>query len=263
VDAEPHAPRGKAVREALRLTAVAVAFLTRVPLPPVMPRQGDLRRALAAFPLVGLGVAAIGVGVRALAEALWGPLVGTVTAVLAMVAVTGALHEDGLADTADGLFGGSERSARLAIMRDSRIGTYGALALAGLLGLRVALTAPLPTADFARAAVCGAVLGRAALLPLAARLPAVPGSSSALIAGSTSPGVKAAAAATVALTLAAAAGVWAPVPLAAATVALTAVTRALRRRVGGLTGDTLGATVCAVDLAAVAAVAALARRGLL
>jgi adenosylcobinamide-GDP ribazoletransferase len=259
-----HTPgvRGAAVREPMRLTGVAVRFLTRIPLPNAALREGDLRRATGAFPAVGLVVAAVGVAVRVPAGALWGPAVGTVAAVLAMVAATGALHEDGLADAVDGLFGGSHPSARLAIMRDSRVGTYGALTLAGLLGLRVTLLAPLPVGDFARAVACGAVLGRACLVPLGARLPALPGSSSVLVAGRPPPRGTAIAAIIVAVTMIAALGVWAPVPLMAGWVALAGVERVLRRRIGGVNGDTLGAAVCVVDLSVIAAVAALARGGL-
>ncbi|PZF79116.1 adenosylcobinamide-GDP ribazoletransferase, partial [Jiangella anatolica] len=116
----------------------AVAFLTRLP---VGSSPAPLDRAGAWFPLVGLLVGSVGLGVWWVADGLAGPLVAAVAAVLATVIVTGALHEDGLADTADGLWGGSTRERRLEIMRDSRLGTYGALALAGDLLLRVAVLA--------------------------------------------------------------------------------------------------------------------------
>jgi adenosylcobinamide-GDP ribazoletransferase len=164
------------VFEQLRLLAVAVGFLTRAPVPRIDVEADDLRRASAFFPLVGLGVAGAGVAVRAAVEPLWGNGVATIAAIAAMIAVTGAFHEDGLADTADGLWGGWDPAARLAIMRDSRIGTYGTIALITALGLRASLLLPLGLADFARAVACGHVLGRASTLLLARLLPAAPGS---------------------------------------------------------------------------------------
>jgi len=79
-----------------------------------------------------------------LTDRIWGPVVGSLLAVAASIAATGALHEDGLADTADGLGGGSSLEKRLAIMKDSRIGTYGTLALAFSLSLRVTALADMP-----------------------------------------------------------------------------------------------------------------------
>lgn len=249
------------VAEALRLTAVAFQFLTRIPVPAVGVGEGDLRRASGAFPLVGLAVAATGVAARAACTPLWGPAAGTVAAVLAMVAVTGAFHEDGLADSADGIWGGWDPEQRLRIMRDSRIGTYGTVAVAGVLALRVALLAPLGLADFARAVACGHVLGRASTLALVRVLPAVAHGSGARVVGPLGGAGLGVAVATVGGTLLVATGVWAPVPLAAGAGVLALCARLCRRRLGGLTGDTLGAANTVVDVATLAAVAALADRG--
>jgi adenosylcobinamide-GDP ribazoletransferase len=162
-------PRGW---EPLRLALVALRFLTRLPLPDAWHDGDDLRRAAPWFPLVGLVVAGVGIGVRAALGPLFGGATATVAALAAMVALTGALHEDGLADTADGLWGGHDPERRLAIMRDSRIGTYGMVALLTVIGLRVSLLLPLGLAPFARAVACGQVLGRASILLLARLLPA-------------------------------------------------------------------------------------------
>ena len=290
-------------REPLRLLAVAVGFLTRVPVPRTEIGSDDLRRASAWFPLVGLGVAGVGVAVRAAAEPIWGAGVGTVAAVAAMILVTGAFHEDGLADTADGLWGGWDPAGRLAIMRDSRIGTYGAVALILVIALRIGLLLPLGLADFARAVACGHVLGRASTLLLARFLPSAPPSPPApglsaardpLSARSARPGVPpaatgvsgealagrrprlgasvvgalgpwgvGAASAVVAATVGLAARAWAPIPLAAGLIVCLGCAKLFRRRLGGITGDALGAANQLVDLAAVAAIAALARAGLL
>jgi adenosylcobinamide-GDP ribazoletransferase len=242
--------------EALRLLAVAFQFLTRFPVPQIRVDDGDLQRASAAFPLVGLAVGAVGVVVRAGAEPLWGPVPATIAAVVAMVAATGAFHEDGLADTADGVWGGWDPDQRVAIMRDSRIGTYGTVALVGMLALRVSLLAGLPLGPFIAATLCGAVLGRASILVMVRLLPAVAAGSGADVVGAQSlPGV-AFAGATVAAVLALAAGLWSPVLIVAGLVVVAACRRLYRRRLGGLTGDTLGATNQLVEIAVIAVVAA-------
>jgi adenosylcobinamide-GDP ribazoletransferase len=316
--------------EPLRLLVVAVGFLTRVPVPRIDLGADDLRRASALFPLVGLGVAGVGVAVRTATEPLWGTGVATVAAIVAMIVVTGAFHEDGLADTADGLWGGWHPAARLAIMRDSRIGTYGTVALIAALGLRASLLLPLGLADFGRAVACGHVLGRASTLLLARLLPAASASPGAVDGppgaaggsgetvgalpravdasgeaagaspraggaasepagvsldgvggspGGPSAGVRprlgasvvgspggwgtGAAVVVVAGTLGAAARAWAALPLVAGLLVCLGCARLFHRRLGGITGDALGAANQAVDLAAVAAVAALAKAGLL
>lgn len=254
----------EAVRQAWRSTRVALRFLTRLPLPPVEVVPGDLRRAQALFPAVGLVVAALGIAVRVAAQPWWGATAATVAAVLAMVVITGGLHEDGLADAADGLWGGWEPSQRLEIMRDSRVGTYGIVAVTGALGLRVALLAPLGPAGFARAVVAGHILGRAAMLVLAHRLPAAtPGSGSgSQVVGGLSRAAALTAGLTVVLTVGVAAGPWSPVPVLAASVAVAGCARLFRRRLGGVTGDTLGAANQVVEVVALAAMSALVQAGL-
>jgi adenosylcobinamide-GDP ribazoletransferase len=277
-------PRARTVLEPLRLFAVALRFLTRLPLPEVRFGPGDLRRASALFPLVGLVVAGIGTGLRAALEPLWGAGVATVAALAAMILVTGALHEDGLADTADGLWGGWDPARRLEIMRDSRIGTYGTVALIVVLGLRASLLLPLGLADFARAVACGHVLGRASTLLLVRLLPAAPEPASgdrgertvraadggvsrprlgAAVVGPLSLAGAIAAGVVVLLTVLLATRVWAALPLAVALLVCLLCAGLFRRRLGGVTGDTLGAANQLVDLATIAVVAALAHNGLL
>jgi adenosylcobinamide-GDP ribazoletransferase len=240
---------------------VAVAFLTRLPVKGRPAGARELRRASALFPLVGLLVAAVGVGLRAAAEPLWGAAVATVVALAGMVAVTGALHEDGLADSADGLWGGWSPAGRLAIMRDSRVGTYGIVAVVTVLALRTALLLPLGLAGFARAVACAEVCSRAALLLVARVLPPAAAGSGAEVAGPLPGGATALAALVTAATLVLAAGAWAPLPLLAGLAACAGCIRLFRRRLGGFTGDTLGATQQLVALAVLAAMAALVRAG--
>jgi adenosylcobinamide-GDP ribazoletransferase len=126
----------------LRTSAV---FLTRLPLPRQAPVGGiDIARATWAFPIAGIVIGCIGAVAYAIAHRLGLPTwPAAALAVAATVAVTGCLHEDGLADTADGFGGGNSREQKLAIMRDSRIGTYGVCALALSILLRTSALANL------------------------------------------------------------------------------------------------------------------------
>src|SRR5215470_12594894 len=145
---------------------VAAAFLTRLPIrTDGSAGMAALARASRCFPLVGLGIGLAGGILYALAVALdLPPLLAAIIAVAGMVAVTGALHEDGLADVADGFGGGRNRDRKLEIMRDSRLGTYGVCALALSLILRwtavAAIVNPIPVT---LALIAAHVSGRAAL----------------------------------------------------------------------------------------------------
>jgi adenosylcobinamide-GDP ribazoletransferase len=244
------------MREWMRRTVVAFGFMTRLPVPAIELREGDLGRAAVMFPLVGLVVATGGVAARMLVEPLWGAVTASVVGVLTVVAATGAFHEDGLADTADGLWGGWAPEERLAIMRDSRLGTYGTIALLALFALRLALLAPAPLGTFAMAMVCGHVLGRASALVVARIVPAVPGSSGRDIAGALHGGAALVAGVLTVVPVAVAAGVLA-VPLVLVALALAVAAAAMfRRRLGGVTGDALGATTAVVEVAVMATVLA-------
>jgi adenosylcobinamide-GDP ribazoletransferase len=255
---------GPRLVEPLRLLAVALQFLTRLPVPAIRVDDGDLRRATAAFPLVGAVVAAVVIATRAAAEPLLGPVVGTVLAVAAAVAVTGAFHEDGLADTFDGVWGGWTPQRRIEIMRDSRVGTYGAAALVLSLGLRVALLSGLDLGTFVRAVLAGHVVGRAAVLvQIRCLRPVSDQGQGAQVAEPVGPAGVAVAVVTTGVVLVATLGVWAPVPLVLGLVGVGALRRLARRRLGGLTGDVLGATQQVVLVLVLAGVAALSNLGVL
>lgn len=123
-----------------RHLTLAVGLLTRLPLTLTMlPDDADCVRAMRAFPLVGLIVGMVGGAVFWIAGQLHLP--ATISALLAVastILVTGAMHEDGLADCADGFGGGRDVAHKLSIMRDHAVGTYGALALVLSVGLRAA-----------------------------------------------------------------------------------------------------------------------------
>jgi adenosylcobinamide-GDP ribazoletransferase len=246
----------------MRSFLVAVQMMTRVPVRlRSAPSDEELARAAAWFPLVGAAVGALAAGAWwALMRARL-PSLAPWAALAAAVVVTGGFHEDGLADTADGLFGGHDRARRLAIMRDSRLGTYGVLALVLVLGAQVAAVGAIATPLAWRVIIAAHALGRAAALPLT-RLPYARAEG----------GVGRPFAQRVpawALALAVVAGLmpllllpW-PLALAAAGGAgLVALVGAWRfaRDLGGITGDTLGAVVKLAELATYVAAAAWVAR---
>jgi adenosylcobinamide-GDP ribazoletransferase len=170
------------------------------------------------------------------------------------VLVTGALHEDGLADTADGLGGGRTPERALEIMRDSRIGSYGALALMFSVGFRWAAVAGMAPAQGALALIVAHCVSRAALAPapLMAEYAREQGLGRAL------DGVRASDAAIallVGFAISLVAGVGGLVAMAAALAAGGAVLALLVRRLGGYTGDGLGAIQQAAEIAALLALA--------
>jgi len=145
-----------------------LAFLTRLPLVPSAPVTGaELVRASWTFPIVGAGVGAFGALVYWLMHALGlHAFVCAALAVAATALITGCLHEDGLADTADGFGAGGTRERKLEIMRDSQIGTYGAAALILSLLLRVGAIASLAEPALAALALIAAHAGARAVMPV-------------------------------------------------------------------------------------------------
>ncbi len=210
----------------------------------------DLRDATTWFPLVGLVVGGLGALVLV---GLWGPLGPTVASVLAVAATvlaTGAFHEDGWADTFDGLWGGWTPERRIEIMRDSRVGTYGALALVLAVVLQVGALATFPSAVTAALALPAAhALGRWSILLQIRRSPAATDQGSgARVADpislprfgvATLVAVPSAAVLTVDGFSGQAAIAWSVVGVLAS---VELVARVARRKVGGVTGDQLGAT---------------------
>jgi adenosylcobinamide-GDP ribazoletransferase len=151
------------------LFLLAVQFLTRLPVPADLPFSEELQaRAARYFPAAGLVVGGLGAAVLALGAQLWALPVAVLLSLAATLIATGALHEDGLADAADGLVGGADRDRALEIMRDSRIGSYGVLALGVALAIKVAVLAALPIGVACAALIGGHVLGRAAAVQVIA-----------------------------------------------------------------------------------------------
>ncbi|WP_206613474.1 adenosylcobinamide-GDP ribazoletransferase [Parahaliea mediterranea] len=220
----------------------AVTFLTRIPLPASPWQDAALTRSSAYFPLVGLLVGSLGALIYAGATQYWHSDIAALLAMAAMLLLTGGFHEDGLADTADGLGGGWSVDDKLRIMKDSRLGTYGALALVMALLLKFALLSALPPASVPAALILGQVLGRWAALPLIATTAYVrsEGTGKPLVGGVTGPRLLAATGFSL-LVLVVLEGT-APGAIALAVVALIALWRwHCQRQIGGITGDTLGA----------------------
>ncbi len=238
----------------LRRLVVATSFLTRVPIPGgATADAADLARATMLFPVVGAAVGAVLAGAGQLAVHVLPPVVAAVLVVGLSALLTGALHLDGLADTVDGLGGGRTPEDALRIMRDHAIGAYGAVALALLLALKIAALAELFAVRGAAAPlVAAAALGRWTALPLAFALPyaRVEGGLGSAVAGRVSAAsLVVGTARAVGGTLAVAGPrVGAAYAAAGAAVAMT-MGAVYRRRLGGVTGDTLGATTELVEAA--------------
>ena len=232
----------------------AVQFLTRIPLPQRWLGEVALAQAAPYFPLVGalLGLAAA--GIDAALRPHFAATAAATASVVFLVLITGALHEDGLADSADGFGGGATADRVLAIMRDSRIGSYGAIAVALSLLLRIALIAALPTRDALAYFVSAEMLSRWSVLPLASCLPSArqggrSAGQGARLAHSISPtavaiGTLIAAAVTVASLHAAS---WRPWTACLLTTAASGLY--FWRRIRGVTGDCFGAAIQFVAIA--------------
>jgi adenosylcobinamide-GDP ribazoletransferase len=155
-----------------RQLLIAVQFLTRLPVPrSLMVSEEDISRAAAFFPAVGVVIGGIG----ALLYAILRPLVPAQTCVLAVLIysalITGAFHEDGLADSLDGFGGGWSREEKLSIMRDSRIGTFGALGLIFLVLVKYNLLSLLEWGQIWRWLIFAHTASRWTVLPLCMWLP--------------------------------------------------------------------------------------------
>jgi len=230
----------------------ALAFLTILPIRVGDPGPRGLAGAAAFFPLVGALVGALAGGTRALGADAFGPLTASVLAVLVLVVVTGALHLDGLADTADGLGargGGAER--RLAVMRDSATGVFGVLALLGWALLLTSALASLSDHDALLALVAaGAVSRLAALVHALAEDPARQDGLGA--AFHVAPAAFGEATTTAVLLAPLLCGIGSGFAVLGASLAVAAATTLYARRLlGGRTGDTLGATVALAEVAVV------------
>jgi adenosylcobinamide-GDP ribazoletransferase len=223
---------------------VAFQFLTRIPMPRTAFEVDSLSRAVKFFPLVGLVVGCGAVLLqRILIYHLGRPLVALIMLAY-LVLITGCLHEDGLADVVDGFGGGWTRDQILAILKDSRIGSYGATALVLSLLARYLLLASLPMEHFAAYVISAHILCRWSSLPLSyLLLPArEQGGQGARIAKLTSlPSLIFGSVFSFAIVIFALR--WsAIVPLLVSVIAVALTGWIYFRKLGGITGDCFGAT---------------------
>lgn len=237
---------------------LALAFLTRLPLPPPAAPYA-LAGAMGMFPLVGLVVGCVGAGVYTLAASVMAPGPSVWLALAATVLVTGGLHEDGLADVADGFGGGTDKASKLAIMKDSRIGSFGVLALGLGLLLRGAALTQLARPELVAGALIAAHAQSRAVIPMVLRslAPARDGGLGAG-AGRPEPAVCLLALALgLAICLAVLPKATAIATLLAALAAAGGMAFLATRQIGGHTGDVLGAVQQLAETAILLTVAAL------
>lgn len=240
----------------MRDCRAALSLLTRLPLPP--PATFPNPPACWAWPLAGAVVSGLAAGAAMLALA-GGLTPGLAAAGALMIATlaTGALHEDGLADCADGFWGGWTRERRLEIMKDSHIGSYGVLALILVTLARWSALSHLLAGGHWPALIAAGMLSRVPMAVLMAALPNARGSGLSASVGRPrrrQAGLAAALAVAATLALAGSSAVGLALAVTGVTLALAALAR---RKIGGQTGDVLGASQQLGDLAALSASVAL------
>ncbi|WP_413874682.1 adenosylcobinamide-GDP ribazoletransferase [Albidovulum sp.] len=222
---------------------LAFLLLTRLPVRPIPGEAPAMAASSWAWPIVGLVVGGISALVCLLALALGlPPAMAAILALAAAVLVTGGMHEDGLADLADGFGGGRTRERKLEIMRDSRIGSYGVIALVLALGFRATAIVALIGGGGSVFTLAALAAGSRAVLPAAiALMPAARGDGLGRAAAGIDP-VPARAAAAIGFLCLMPLGIGTAVVTAAAIAfAALVVARLAMRQIGGQTGDVLGA----------------------
>jgi adenosylcobinamide-GDP ribazoletransferase len=245
----------KILAEQLRLFFVALQFFTRIPIHPKLTAWMDwtperLRASSRYFSLVGWLVGTIAALAYFAVAPLWGALIAGIGAIATSAWITGAFHEDGFADYFDSFGAGSDRAKALDIMKDSRIGTFGALALVILSALKIAALAQLNLLNAMLALLCAHALGRTSACAVLARLNYVrfdndakskplaermnAGELAVALAIGSAPLIAACSIELISLKLA----LSIALVIAIATLLFA---RHLQKRLGGFTGDTLGA----------------------
>lgn len=240
--------------------STCLRFYSRLPLAATASGDAppDLARLAPVLPIAGALIGAVGATSLVVARVCHlSPLISALIAVATLALTTGALHEDGLADVADGFGGGAMREAKLAIMRDSRTGAYGALALCLSVLLRAAAIATLVERSLlltAFALVFAGALSRVAgLMPMLTLAPARADGAGAATAPPSRQALKRAFALAASLALAPwAAGAGAAqliVAIVAAFAGAALIARLAEKQIGGYTGDVLGAAQQVAEIA--------------
>jgi adenosylcobinamide-GDP ribazoletransferase len=231
----------------------AVSLLTRIPV------RGDAEgeRAVPWFPVVGALLGGMGAGVYAASRVVFGPFVAATLAMAALVLLTGALHEDGLADTADAFGAAGDRERTLEILKDPRHGTYGVLALVMSIVVRIGAVAAMTPWVVAAALPAAQAIGRAAASCVMVILPpANPDGLGATYARRLAPERVIASALAATVIGSAMIGLW-TIPAVLLTAAASGVIgRLALTKIGGFTGDVLGAVEQLSEIAVLLLIAA-------
>lgn len=244
-----------------RALGAAFTFMTRLPVGPLASHDpADLPASAAYFPLVGLLVGLLGGAAYLLAQRIWAPPVAVLLSIIVTVRATGAFHEDALADALDGFGGGWSRDQVLAIMKDSRVGSYALVGVVLIIALKFAtLTAAASVAaprEIAAVIVAGHTLGRWSSLPLIRWQPYVrptvpgerPSAGRPFVASVSNVRLVAGSVITLAIIVATlGTSAWIAGLVTIGVTALAA--RYFSRRIGGITGDALGAANQLVEVA--------------
>lgn len=242
-------------------TIRAVGFLSRFPVPSRF-FQGEsvpISGMASAFPAAGIVVALPAAVLLLIFDALdTAPLLAAAISLGVLIVSTGALHEDGLADCADGLFGGRDREAMLAIMKDSRIGSYGVLALVLSFALRATAIAAVIETDLpaagALALLLSAVLSRTAMVWHWSSLPSARPDGVAAAAGTPDSSARRIAVISGVAVCLLLATIGEVVPAFLLGLAVSVASGRLfawlvRDKIGGHTGDTIGASQQIAEIA--------------
>lgn len=251
----------------LRLFFIALQFFTRLPVPRWVGFEPEwLHHASRYFPAVGIIVGAVAAMVYTLTSSVLPQVVAVLLSTIAGIYLTGAFHEDGFADTCDGLGGGMTKARVLEIMTDSRIGAYGAIGIGLLLALKIATLASLTSQVVAAALLAAHPLSRLAATALIWRLDYVKAEGKAKPLAQKMSGAEVTiAAVTVTLPLAAllfgGALTWQALIAGVSMSAMAALWMARKfvQRIGGYTGDCLGAVQQVAEAAFYIAVLAAVR----
>ena len=223
----------------------ALAFLTVIPVPDALKSRAE-NGMFAGYPAAGLAIGALLAAAAAGAAWLFPPVVSSAVLVGISLLLTGAIHLDGLADCADAFYGRRDREKVLSILKDPRIGTMGGAAIGLSLLLRTVSFLSLPTGVLVLALPIVSMFSRGVVLAAMRMLPYVRSESGIISAAAhrrCRPGAKGAGLLVLAAVSTLLAAVLLPVPVGAALIALALFWRLSWKKIGGCTGDVLGATI--------------------
>ena len=239
----------------------ALAFLTVLPVPDVLKSRSE-NGMFAGYPAAGLFIGALLAAVGAGAAWLFPPALAAAVLVGVSLALTGAIHLDGLADCADAFYSRRDRDTVLRILKDPRIGTMGGAAIGLSLLVRAASFISLPTGVLVLALPVASMFSRGAVLAAMRFLPYARSESGIISTSAAAPRTKGTGLLVLAAATSLLAAVLLPVPVGAALIALALFWRLSWRKIGGCTGDVLGATIEIAEIVFFLALAAVTKAGL-